>query len=40
MPRGLETAIIEFLRRLYSSIGWLGVFVGMAVESAAIPLAE
>jgi membrane protein DedA with SNARE-associated domain len=38
VPRGLENAIIDFLRNLYDHIGWLGVFIAMAVESAAIPL--
>lgn len=38
MPRGLETAIIDFCRSLYGSVGWLGVMIAMAIESAAIPL--
>ena len=38
MPRGLEEAIIGALRSFYESIGWLGVLIAMAIESAAIPL--
>ncbi len=38
MPRGIETAIIEFVRQLYDSVGWLGVFIALTIESAAIPL--
>lgn len=38
MPRGLENAIIDFCRQLYGSIGWLGVFFALTIESAAIPL--
>ena len=38
MPRGIENAIIDFCRSLYGSIGWLGVLIAMAIESAAIPL--
>jgi len=38
VPRGLENSIIDFLRNLYDTIGWLGVLIAMAIESAAIPL--
>ncbi len=38
MPRELEHAIIEFLTNLFQTFGWGGVFLGMAIESAAIPL--
>lgn len=38
MPRGLENSIIDFLRSLYGSVGWLGVFLAMTIESAAIPI--
>lgn len=38
MPREIEHAIIEFLTHLFQSVGWFGVFIGMAIESAAIPL--
>ena len=38
MPHGLEQAIINFLTHLFQAIGWPGVFLGMAIESAAIPL--
>jgi membrane protein DedA with SNARE-associated domain len=34
----LEYAIIDFIRGLYQSIGWAGVVVAMAIESACIPL--
>lgn len=33
-----ETAVIGFVRGLYESIGWFGVIVAMAIESASIPL--
>ena len=32
--RGLENAIIDFCRQFYSSIGWLGVFFALTIESA------
>lgn len=38
MPHGLEQAIITFLTHLFQAIGWPGVFLGMMIESAAIPL--
>lgn len=38
VPRGLEEAIIRFLGDFYASIGWFGVLIAMAIESAAIPL--
>jgi len=38
VPRGLENSIIDFLRSLYGSVGWLGVFLAMTIESAAIPI--
>jgi membrane protein DedA with SNARE-associated domain len=38
MPRGIENSIIDFCRSLYGSVGWLGVFLAMAIESAAIPI--
>ncbi len=38
MPRDLENAIIDFCRSLYGSVGWLGVLIAMAIESAAIPM--
>lgn len=34
----LEYAVIDFVRNLYQSIGWAGVVVAMAIESACIPL--
>jgi membrane protein DedA with SNARE-associated domain len=33
-----ETAVIELVRSLFDSFGWLGVVVAMAIESACIPL--
>ncbi len=38
MPRGIENSIIDFCRSLYGSVGWFGVFLAMAIESAAIPI--
>src|SRR5207237_145300 len=34
----IEHAIVEFLANLFRSIGWPGVVVAMAIESACIPL--
>jgi membrane protein DedA with SNARE-associated domain len=33
-----ETAVIELVRTLFERLGWLGVVVAMAIESACIPL--
>jgi len=38
VPRGIENTIIDLCRQLYSSVGWLGVFLALTIESAAIPL--
>jgi len=38
LPRGIENALITFLSHLFQTVGWPGVFFGMAIESAAIPL--
>lgn len=38
MPKELEDAIISFIRALYENMGWLGVVLAMAIESANIPL--
>jgi len=38
VPRGIENALITFLSHLFQTVGWPGVFFGMAIESAAIPL--
>ncbi|HEU5330136.1 MAG TPA: DedA family protein [Thermomicrobiales bacterium] len=38
MPHGLEQSIIEFVQHLYEAVGWLGVVIAMAIESACIPL--
>jgi membrane protein DedA with SNARE-associated domain len=35
---GIENAIIDFLRSLYDTVGWPGVVIAMAIESACIPL--
>jgi membrane protein DedA with SNARE-associated domain len=34
----IETAIIDALRHLFDAVGWAGVVVAMAIESACIPL--
>lgn len=34
----IEHAIVEFLSNLFNSIGWGGVVLAMAIESACIPL--
>jgi membrane protein DedA with SNARE-associated domain len=36
--KGLEDALIEFLKTFYQSVGWWGVLVMMAIESMMIPL--
>lgn len=33
-----EQAVIDFLRTLYETVGWPGVVLAMAIESACIPL--
>lgn len=35
---GLEQSILSFVQNIYQTIGWPGVFLLMAVESACIPL--
>lgn len=35
---GLEQSIISFLQQIYQTVGWLGVVLAMAIESACIPL--
>lgn len=35
---GIEAQIVDFLRELYQTVGWAGVVVAMAIESACIPL--
>lgn len=35
---GLENTLIDQLRSLFDAVGWFGVIVAMAVESACIPL--
>ncbi len=34
----IESASIDFVRSLFDSVGWFGVVVAMAIESACIPL--
>ena len=34
----MEQAILDFVRNVFNTLGWPGVFVLMAVESACIPL--
>ena len=36
--RGLEEQLWSFLETLYTTVGWFGVVVMMAIESACIPL--
>jgi len=38
LPQGLEDAIVSFAQTLYQNIGWVGVVVAMAIESACIPI--
>ena len=38
MPPQLEQSILDFAKNLYSAIGWPGVVLLMAVESAGIPV--
>ncbi len=38
MLKGLEDALIEFLKIFYGSVDWWGVLVMMAIESMMIPL--
>lgn len=33
-----EQAVIHFVQNLYETVGWLGVVIAMAIESACIPL--
>ena len=35
---GIENALLDFITGTYNAIGWPGVIVMMAIESAAIPL--
>jgi membrane protein DedA with SNARE-associated domain len=38
MPEALEMQIVEFLHNLFQTIGWPGVVIVMALESANIPI--
>jgi membrane protein DedA with SNARE-associated domain len=35
---GIESALIDFVRSLFDAVGWAGVVIAMAIESACIPL--
>jgi membrane protein DedA with SNARE-associated domain len=35
---GIETHLIDFVRSLFDAVGWFGIVVAMAIESACIPL--
>jgi membrane protein DedA with SNARE-associated domain len=35
---GIESQLIDFIRTLFDTAGWLGVVIAMAIESACIPL--
>ena len=34
---GLESTLIDAAKSLFDSLGWLGVVIAMAIESAGIP---
>jgi len=36
--RGFETVLISFIQNLYNTVGWFGVVIAMAIESAGVPL--
>ena len=38
MPKFIEEAIITFVQNVYNAMGWWGVILLMAIESASIPL--
>src|SRR5262249_56132601 len=38
MPQGLENQIVATLTNIIQNIGWLGIMLIMAVESANIPI--
>lgn len=38
MLHGFEVWVVDFLRDLMQSVGWVGVVIAMAVESANVPL--
>lgn len=38
MFSGIEQPVLDFIRSVYDAVGWPGVVVMMAIESAAIPL--
>src|SRR3954468_3937417 len=35
---GVESSIIDYIQRLFDAVGWLGIVIAMAIESACIPL--
>ncbi len=38
MLSGIETASIDFVRSLFDTLSWFGIFLAMTIESAGIPL--
>src|SRR5258708_31623303 len=38
MPQGLENQIVATLTTIIQSVGWIGILLVMAVESANIPI--
>ena len=38
MLTGIENASIDFVRTLFDTLSWFGIFIAMTIESAGIPL--
>lgn len=38
MLSGIESASIDFVRAMFDTLSWLGIFLAMTIESAGIPL--
>lgn len=38
MLSGIETTSIDFVRTLFDTLSWFGIFIAMTIESAGIPL--
>lgn len=38
MLTGVETTAIDFVRTLFNTLSWFGIFLAMTIESAGIPL--
>ena len=36
--QAIEQILIQFLENLFHAVGWFGVVLAMAIESACIPL--